>query len=77
MNKEGVTPLVATALLILLAIAVGTAAMSWEGSKNIVSEEKPSEQTLCNPINSLKIKYVNGEITEEEYSRMKQVIGES
>lgn len=78
MNKEALTPVVTTVMLILLAIALGTAVMSWKGTDYEISAEKPvSETAFCNPMNELKIKYVSGNITEQEYLRIKQVIGES
>ncbi|HLC64532.1 MAG TPA: SHOCT domain-containing protein [Candidatus Nanoarchaeia archaeon] len=76
MNKKALTPIVSFVLLLLLAIALGTAVMSWKGSSYVPEENQVVESALCDPLNELKIKYVNGDITEQEYLHKKQLIEE-
>jgi hypothetical protein len=78
MAKVELTPLSATIMLLLLAIAVGTMIMSWGGFEveEHNGEAEVSGESFCDPANALKIKYINKEITLEEYEMMKSVIGE-
>lgn len=76
MNKKALTPITATALLMLFAIALGTVVMNW--SKNYitnVSEEKTvSTEKICDPLSALKLRYVNHEITDVQYKDLKKTL---
>lgn len=79
MNKKGLSPLVATALLVVFALIIGTVAMSWgknyvEGVVKQQSKEKTFENTVMvnlddinTSLKKLQLEYVTGEISEEEY----------
>ncbi len=77
MNKRALSPLIATVLLVVSALIIGTATMSW--GKNYVDtipEEKPESfgsslvidiKQLDNPLKDLQVKYITDRITLEEY----------
>jgi uncharacterized membrane protein len=71
------TPISATVLFILLAVSIGTMAVGWGGLEVGVhdGDSEISDEMFCDPANALKIRYINGEITQEEYQNMKAVIG--
>lgn len=76
MARLNLTPFTATALLILFAIAVGTFVMNMSEAE--VSEEAPTatQATLCEPMQALKMKFINNEINEQEYQRLKAILEE-
>ena len=74
MARIELTPLSATIMLLLLAVAIGTVVMSWGGLEVGGHEESPAANTLCDPLNTLKMKYINGDITKEDYETMKSTI---
>lgn len=78
MNKKGLSPLVATGLLVVFALVIGTITMSW--GKNYVegiSEETEEEgfkgtkiislEDVNTPLKKLQLEYITGKISEEEY----------
>jgi len=76
MQKFEMTPLTTTVFILLFAIAVGTLVM---GSGHLkISQEEPVENTeqpaKCDPLSTLKIRYINHEISEEEYLQMKDIV---
>jgi len=80
MNKKALSPLLATVLLLVFALVIGTATMGW--GKNFI-EKKSLEQPkttepfdsaiivsirmIDTPLKELQIKYITDQITEEEY----------
>ncbi len=74
MNKRGITPLLATFLLIIFAMVLGSVVMSF-GKEYIDTvpklEEKPVQICMTDvdvsPLQALQIKHINGEISEQEY----------
>ena len=78
-NKKALSPLVATMLLVVFALIVGTATMSWGKSyvENIPNEDNTvsagSSYVISvadvrdDPIKVIQIRYILGEITLEEY----------
>ena len=81
MNNKAVSPLIVTILLVLFAIALGAIVMSWNDEPATqLTEGKATEAPqlgLCNPLAVLKIKYVNKEISDDEYQKMKDIVGEN
>lgn len=82
MHKKALSPLIATILLVVFALIVGTATMSW-GKKYVESlpEEKPesfgssiviSIDQIDNPLKDLQIRYITDKITLEEYLAKQQ-----
>ncbi len=78
MNKKALSPLMATLLLVIFAILVGAVTMSW--GKNYVEDiehKEPVEKLesaiiisikdIDTPLKDLQIKYITGQISEEEY----------
>jgi uncharacterized membrane protein len=77
MVRFGLTPISATVLFILLAVAIGTIAVSWGGLEvgEHTGEAKISDASFCDPADALKMRYINNEISQEEYENMKSIIG--
>ncbi len=87
MNKKGLSPLVATGLLLVFALIIGTITMSW-GKSYIadIAEQEPEEDVLENKIvvnldevdtalKKLQLDYITGKISEDEYrEREKELI---
>jgi flagellin-like protein len=81
MHKKALSPLIATILLVVFALIIGTATMSW--GKNYV-ESLPSEsETLGtslvisidqvdNPLKELQIKYITDKISLDDYLEKEQ-----
>lgn len=78
MDKRGLSPLVATLLLVVFALAIGTVTMNW--GKSYVEQIKEgtvsgatSDVQVINlkeidtPLKQLQLKYITGKITKEEY----------
>lgn len=78
MNKKGLSPLVATALLVVFALIIGTITMSWGKSyvEGIGEEGEAFEDTVIisiedvdTPLKKLQLEYITGKISEEEYTK--------
>jgi len=76
MNKEGLSPLVATLLLVVFALVIGTVAMSWGRSYTASIVEEPTveqpiviepQDVAVDPLKALQIEYIQGKITKDEY----------
>jgi len=82
MNKKALSPLMATVLLVVFALVIGTVTMNVGKSyveKEIVSESKEDTESfqsaivisiddfLGDELKELQIKYITGKITKEEY----------
>lgn len=78
MNKKGLSPLVATFLLVVFALIIGTITMSWgksyvegisEGSEEGALEDTVviSPEDVDTPLKKLQLDYIKGIISEEEY----------
>ncbi|MFH2027722.1 MAG: hypothetical protein ABIJ08_01155 [Nanoarchaeota archaeon] len=75
MNKKALSPLMATVILVVFALIVGTITMNW--GKNYVSDLKgePIKRTsividiedVNTPLKELQIEYIKGEISLENY----------
>lgn len=79
MPRIEMTPLTITIFILLFAVAVGTLVMNWSGleiSDEGASVEQTAQPSTCDPISALKIRYVNDEITDEQYMTMKQKLEE-
>lgn len=78
MNKKAMSPLIATMLLVVFALIIGTATMSWGRNyvetlpdENVDSQEGAtlviSYDRIDNPLKELQIKYIIGNVDLEEY----------
>ncbi len=76
MNKKALSPLVATILLVLFSLIIGTITMNWGKSYVEKIEEEPkiresaiiiSIKDIDTPLKELQIQYITGKITKEEY----------
>lgn len=85
LNKKGVSPLVATLLLVAFALVVGAVTMTW--GKNYIekAQEKKMDQLdvfkgaiiigieqLDDPLKSVQLQYITGKVTRDEYLRIEQ-----
>ena len=78
-NKKGLSPLVATMLLVVFALVIGTITMNWGRSYVEKMKEEPEVQEfvdsavvisikdLDTPLKKLQLNYITGIITHEEY----------
>lgn len=86
-SKKALSPLVATILLVVFALIIGTATMSW--GKNYVGNIPEEEDTQVgssyvisrddvkdSPLKKLQISYIYGDITLNEYLDREKVIVE-
>jgi len=79
MNRKGLTPLMATIMLLAFALVIGTITMNWgKGYVERLTEEQavgPSESIVINPnalndpLKVLMVNYIEGKITKEEYDQ--------
>ena len=86
MNKRALSPLVATILLVVFALIIGTATMSWGknyvgdipedtqvGSSYVISRDDVKDD----PLKKLQISYIYGDITLNEYlDKEKEIVGQ-
>jgi len=87
MNKRGISPLVATGLLVVFALVIGTITMSW-GKKYVegIAKQQPKEKALeetviisMNDVNTtlkkLQLEHMTGKISQEEYlAKEKEIV---
>ena len=85
-SKKALSPLVATVLLVVFALIIGTATMSW--GKNYVGDIPGDKDTQVgssyvisrddvkdDPLKKLQISYIYGDIVLEEYlDREKEIV---
>ena len=78
MNKKGLTPLMATILLLAFALVVGTITMNWgKDYVDKLAEEQVepsgavviSQADVDEPLKELMVEYIEGKITKEEYEQ--------
>ena len=77
MNKKALSPLIATILLVVFALVIGTITMNWGKSYVEKLQEEPKQQIesaiiisikdIDTPLKELQIQYITGKITKEEY----------
>ena len=88
MNKRALSPLVATILLVVFALVIGTVTMNW--GKNYVEKANFKEDAAkkdnsvvisVRDLNSgntelkdLMIKYITGSLSEDEYFRQEKMM---
>ncbi|MBR9699471.1 hypothetical protein GOV09_03390 [Candidatus Woesearchaeota archaeon] len=78
MHKKALSPLVATVLLVVFALIVGTATMSWANNKATIGEDDNPVSIVIDfkkvdtPLKRLQIDYITDEITLEEYLEKEQ-----
>ncbi|MBI4453173.1 hypothetical protein HY636_00855 [Candidatus Woesearchaeota archaeon] len=81
-DKRGVTPLMVTIVLIGFAVAVGSIIMSLGGDyvKDIPDTETSQQSkvvcvgTAGEPLKDLMVKYINDEITVEQYLQGESIL---
>ena len=79
MNRKALSPLVATILLVVFALVIGTVTMNW-GRTYFEAIEEPEEEgkllesavlisikDIDTPLKQLQIDHLTGKLTEEEY----------
>ena len=77
-NKKALSPLVATILLVVFAVVIGTITMNWGKSYVEKIKEEPATETfdsamiisikdIDTPLKELQIQYITGKITKEQY----------
>lgn len=76
-NKRALSPLVATMLLVVFALVIGTITMNWGKSYVERIKEEPiaefdsaviiSIKDIDTPLKELQLQYITGKITKEEY----------
>jgi len=90
MNKRGISPLVATLLLVAFSLVVGAITMTW-GKSYVEKIQEPKRESLDafksaviigfeqidDPLKEIQVKYVSGRITREEYLQKEQELLEA
>lgn len=82
MNNKGLSPLIATVLLVVFALVIGTITMNWGRSYVEKIKEEPkaepkvgafesaviiSIKDIDTPLKELQLQHITGKITKEEY----------
>lgn len=78
MNKKALSPLIATIILVVFSLIVGTLTMNWGKSyveKISLEEEKPAisgtivinADSIDTPLKELQVEYLTGKITLQQY----------
>ena len=78
-NRKALSPLIATLLLVVFALVIGTATMSW-GKEYVQNLENSAESAIpvqtseiriplsdVTPLKEIQIKHLTGAYTEEQY----------
>ena len=77
-NKRAVSPLVATLLLVVFAIAIGSVVMSWskqyDQDSSAASEGSVDDAGVNSLLDDLNQRYENGDITKEQFQELKKVL---
>jgi len=81
-NRKGLSPLIATVLLVVFALVIGTITMNWGKSYvDKIKEEPEAEEKISGfdsaiiisikdvdtPLKELQLQHISGKITEDEY----------
>ena len=88
MNKKALSPLVATVLLVVFALVIGTITMNWGKSYVEGIAEEPKEagigvfdsaviisiKDIDNSLKELQLEYITGKITKEEYIEQEKAL---
>ncbi len=82
MNRRGLSPLIATVLLVVFALVIGTITMNWGKSYVDKIKDEPSVEEaistidsaviisikdLNTPLKELQLQHITGKITQQEY----------
>ena len=87
-NKRALSPLVATVLLVVFALVIGTITMNWGRTYVESIKEEPeisvggvfesavviSIKDIDNPLKELQLEYITGKITKEEYVQKEKTL---
>lgn len=79
-NKRAVSPLVATLLLVVFAIALGSIIMSYGKISIKEGEDMAGESYIARepaPVKEITKWYNSGEITKEQYQKIKDILAEN
>jgi len=83
MNKKGLSPLMATIILVLFALVIGTITMNLgkDYVDTIGDEEEPQQsaivinlQDVNTPLKQLQVKYITDQISKEEYLELEKIL---
>ncbi|HLC96878.1 MAG TPA: hypothetical protein VJH97_06160 [Candidatus Nanoarchaeia archaeon] len=82
MNKDALSPLMATFILVVFSLIIGTLTMNWGKSfvDNFEEAETPDativihQSDLNTELKQLQIEYIQGKISEEEYLAREQEV---
>ena len=85
MHRKALSPLVATVLLVVFALVIGTITMNWGKSYVEKIQEEPdigvfnsafliSIQDIDTPLKELQFRHLTGKITQEEYIEKEKVL---
>lgn len=86
MHKKALSPLVATMLLVVFALVIGTITMNWGRSYVEKMKEEPdvrdifdsaiiiSIKDIDTPLKELQLDYITGKITQEEYIEQEKAL---
>ncbi len=86
MQKRGISPLVATLLLVAFALVIGAITMTWGKSYVEKAQEQPKKdvldvfkgaiiigiEQLDDPLKSIQLQYITGKISREQYLQQEQ-----
>ena len=86
MNKKGISPLVATLLLVAFALVIGAVTMTWGRNYIEKVQEQPKKdaldalkgafiigiEQLDDPLKSIQLQYITGKLTREQYLQREQ-----
>lgn len=78
MNKKALSPLVATLLLVIFAIALGSVVMSW--GKEYVEQAAVVKDVTVQDVGERSVfeeldeRFQKGEITKEQYEELKKIL---
>ncbi|MBU0615464.1 MAG: hypothetical protein KJ601_05195 [Nanoarchaeota archaeon] len=81
MNRKALSPLMATIILVLFALVIGTVTMNLgKGYVEDIAEETPKSSIIIDitdidtPLKELQVKHITGRISEEEYLDQEQIL---
>jgi uncharacterized membrane protein len=83
MEKKGMSPLMSTILLLVISILIGIAVMTWgrsyveQAAVNVASANPVQKEIPVTVLQDLQGRLDRGEITQEQYSKIKEVLIQS
>ncbi|HIH39732.1 TPA: SHOCT domain-containing protein [Candidatus Woesearchaeota archaeon] len=81
MNRKAISPLSSTIILLVVSIIIGIIVMSWGRSyveqATVKAEQKQVQEKQTSVFEDLDARLSSGEITKEQYDKMKAVLLQS